>query len=401
MSDLPNVVVATSVDQVEALRDAWQSAGVNNLDSDIDYFLTVVRSSPSVIRPHVVCLRRPGMPDLFGIARLEDFPLRVAIGHRTLARPKLRGIVVTFGGIVGAAGIEEEQLILDELERPLRTGEAEALVLRRLDCTGSQYRAAKGRGRFLLCVHGQVVVHRWTAEKPETLEAFLNNRSAKTRQTLRRQDRRLERDHGDGLRLVRFEHADQSDELARDLETVAVRTYQRGMGVGHRGDAVERALIELGLSRGWLRVWMLYLNGKPAAFWTGTTYAGTFTIGTPGFDPDHGRESVGRYTMFRMLEDVFSDERISRLDLGQGDAEYKEAFDPARTDETDVTLLAKRPRSVALGLLSSAVLLVNGWGRRLVRDSARGRQFEQAWRRRLTDRSSALAKPDKPHLNQG
>jgi hypothetical protein len=336
-----------------------------------------------------VCIRRPGKPDLFGSARLEDFPLRFSLAHRTLARPKLRGVVLSFGGIVGAAGAEDEQLVLNELERPLRTGEAEALVLRRLDYNGSQYRAAKGRRGPLLRLHGQLVAHRWTAEKPESLDVFLSKRSAKTRQTMRRQDRRLERDYGDGLRLVRFERADQSDELARDLETVAARTYQRGLGAGHRGDAVDRALIELGLSRGWLRVWLLYLNGKPAAFWTGTTYAGTFLIGTPGFDPDHEKESVGRYTMFRMLEDVFSDERISRLDLGQGDAEYKQAFEPSRTDETDVILLARRPRAVALGMLSSAVSIVNGWGRRVVRDTAKGRKFEHAWRRRLTDGSSA------------
>lgn len=389
MGNLPDVVVATSVDQVEELRDAWQSACASNIDSDIDYFLTVVRNAPWVIKPYVVCIRRPGKPDLFGIARLEEFPLRLSVGYRTLARPRLRGIVLTFGGIVGATGIEDEQLVLDELGRPLRTGEAEALVLRRLEYNGSQYRAAKGGRGPLLRLHGQQVVHRWTAKKPKTLEAFLRTRSAKTRQTIRRQDRRLEHDYGDGLRLVRFEHAGQADELACDLEIVAAKSYQRGLGAGYRSDAVSRALIELGLSRGWLRVWMLYLQGRPVAFWTGTTYAGTFLLGTPGFDPDYRKESVGRYTMFQMLEDVFSDERVTRLDLGQGDAEYKQAFEPARTDETDVIMLAKRPRAVTLGMLSSAMSIVNGWGRRVVRDTTKGRQFEQAWRRRLTDGSSA------------
>jgi hypothetical protein len=383
VGDMPDVVVATDVDQVEALRDAWQSAGVENIDSDIDHFLAVVRNSPSVIRPHVVWIRRPAKPDLFGIARLEQFSLRVAIGYRTLARPQLRGIVVTSGGIVGAAGAEDEQLILGELGRPLRTGEADALVLSHLDRAGTLHQVARDRGGLLLRVHGQLVSHRWIAKKPETLEAFLSNRSAKTRQTVQRQNRKLERAYGDGLRLVRFDRADQAGDLARDLETVAARSWQRGVGRGYHSDAAGRALSELALSRGWLRAWLLYLNGRPVAFWSGTTYAGTFATGTPGFDPDYTKDSVGRYTMFRMLEDVFSDERVSRLDLGQGDAEYKQAFGPERIDETDVIVLAKRPRAVALGLLSSGVSIVNRWGRRLVRDSAWGRRLEQAWRRRL------------------
>jgi hypothetical protein len=139
VGDLPDVVVATSVDQVEALRDAWQSACVSNIDSDIDYFLTVVRNAPWVIKPYVVCIRRPGKSDLFGICPAGGLPRRLSLGYRTLARPALRGIVLTFGGIVGAVGVEDEQLVLDGLERPLRTGEAEALALRRLDHAGSQY----------------------------------------------------------------------------------------------------------------------------------------------------------------------------------------------------------------------------------------------------------------------
>ena len=383
MGDLPDVVVATGVDGVEALRDAWQSAGVGDLDSDIDYFLGVVRNAPWVIRPHVVCIRRAGKPDLFGIARLEDFPLRVSFGHRALVRPALRSIVVTFGGIVGAAGAEDEQLILDELQRPLGTGEAEALVLRRLDHTGSLHRVAMDRGGRLLRVHGQVIAHHWRAKKPESLEAFLSNRSAKTRQTVRRQDRRLERDYGDALRLVRSGRMDEHHDVVRDMETVAARTYQRGAGrAAFRDDAVDRALLELGLRRGWFRAWMLYLKEKPVAFWLGTAYAGTFTIMVPGFDPDHSKESVGRYTMFRMLEDVCADEHISQIDLGQGDFEYKQSFEPERIDETDVVLLAKRPRAVAIGLLASGVTVMNGWARSLVRSSAMGKRLERAVLRR-------------------
>ena len=64
---LSQVVVARTVDEVESLRKIWETAGVSDLDSDIDYFLTVVRYGSFVVRPHVVLIRRPGRPALMAI----------------------------------------------------------------------------------------------------------------------------------------------------------------------------------------------------------------------------------------------------------------------------------------------------------------------------------------------
>lgn len=387
MDDRRDVFVATTVAQVEELRDAWQSAGIANIDSDVDYFLAVTREETSVIKPYVVCIRRPGRPDLFGIARLEKFPLQLSLGTRTLARPRLRSIVLTHGGIVGCAGPEDEELILNELERPLHMREAEALVLRQLNTTGTLYGKAKARRGLLLRLHSQPVTHRWTAEKPETIEAFLNNRSAKSRKEVLRRLRSLEREYGNDLQLIRFDSLSQSGDLVRDLETVAAKTYLRRAGRGFHNDAASRTLIMLGLSQGWLRAWLLYLKGTPVAYWTGTIYAGTFSGTTTGYDPDHSHEAVGRYTMFRMLEDLCADESVSRIDLGQGDFEYKQEFNPVRTDETDVVLLAKRPRPVLFGLIRFAVAIVNSNAKRIIRSSTKGRQLERALLRKRIIRS--------------
>jgi len=380
--DAPQVVVAQTVDEIEDLRSAWRAAEVGDIDSDIDYFLIVAQHADWVVQPYVVCIRRAGRPDLFGIARLENFPLRLAIGYRTLARPRLKAIVVTFGGIVGAETAEDYDLILTELRKPLRSGLADALVMRRLDRAGFGFRSASRlAGPFQ--VRGGAVSRRWLAELPDSLEAFLALRSTKTRQTIRRQDRHLEREHGDDLRLRRFVSAQDSADLFLHMEAVAATSYQRSLGAGYQGGAVDRALIEFGLIKGWLRAWVLYFGQKPVAFWTGTTCAGTFAIGTPGFDPAFGKDSVGRYTMHRMLEDICTDESVLRLDLGQGDAEYKAAFGPSQVEESDIIMIAKRPRALALGMLASALWIVNGWGRRFVKNSTRGQTFKRAWRRRL------------------
>jgi CelD/BcsL family acetyltransferase involved in cellulose biosynthesis len=379
------VVVARTVAEVEGLRSAWEAAGVADIDSDLDYFLTVVRNAANVVRPHVVLLRRDGLPDLMAIARVEQLQVPIALGYRTLARPTLRAVVLAFGGIVGARGPADERLLVAELQRPLVDGEADMLLLRKIDVNGTLRQVALAGASLLRRSHAQQETRRWVAELPESLDAFLRGRSAKTRQTYKRQDRRLEREYGDGLRLRRFEVPGEMEELCRDLEEVASKTYQRGLGAAYSGTPLELALIQAGLSSGSFRAWMLYLNDCPVAFWSGTTFAGTFATGTPGFDPEYARDSVGRYTMFRMLEDLCADDRVTRLDFGHGEAEYKAAFGSAERVESDVFLVRRGLRPLAVNLAATALGLVNSWGRNLAHETAWGRRLKRSWRSRVTE----------------
>jgi hypothetical protein len=380
------VVVARTVDELESLRKIWETAGVSDLDSDIDYFLAVVRYGSFVVRPHVVLIRRPGRPTLMAIARLERLGIPLSIGYRTVMRPQLRAIVVTFGGLVGVAGADDERVLINELRRPLDTGEADMLLLRKIDIDGTLREVVVEGAGWLRRSHAQPTSRRWVASIPESLDAFMSGRSTKTRQTLRRQDRNLVRKYGAGLRLRRFEHPDEMAELCRDMEAVASKTYQRGLGAAYSGSPLDLGLIELGLRRGWFRAWMLYLQERPVAFWQGTTYAGTFTTGTPGFDPDHTKDSVGRYTMFRLVEDLCADDDVARWDFGHGDAEYKAAFGVPERIESDVFVVRRGLRPVTVNLAATTLSLINGWGRHLAEETDWGRQLKRAWRSRMARR---------------
>jgi GT2 family glycosyltransferase len=381
--------VARTLDDVEGLRSAWDAADVDDIDSHIDYFLTVLRHASNVIRPHVVLLRRPGMADLMAIARIERLQMPLSLGYRTLAKPTLRAVVLTFGGLVGVRGPEDERLLVDELRRPLSTGEADLLILRKVDVTGTLPQIVVDGVGWLRRSHAQPETSRWVAQVPDSLDAFLSVRSTKTRQTLRRQDRRLERTYGEGLTLRRFEHPDEIVELFRDLEEVASKTYQRGLGAAYSGSPLDMALIESGLRGGWFRIWMLYVHGHPVAFWSGTTYAGTFATGTPGFDPEYTRDSVGRYTMLRMVEDLCADDRVTRLDFGHGDAEYKAAFATALRTESDVFIVRRGLRPVAVNLVATALFGVNSRARQVAQKTDWGRRLKREWRRRIASHATA------------
>lgn len=382
------IEVARDVAEVEALRASWQAAEIRNVDSDIDYFLTVVEMSPYALRPHVVRCRRPGRPDQLGIARIEQYELPLRIARHTLAVPRLRAVVVTFGGIVGVDTQDDAAALLDALYEPVRRGEADALVLRDLavhaPVMAAAHHLAAGRR-----VYGMPVQHRWLAERPASLEEFLKQQSYARRKDMRRCLRRLDAGAAGVLHLRRASTPEDGDGLVRDIEQVAAIAYQRRIETGFVGHALTEALVRLGLERGWFRAWVLYLDQRPVAFWAQTKYAGVFGGGSTAYDPSFQRHSVGQYCMLRMIEDIATDDEITLLDLGHGDFDYKQKFMSWTVPEKDAIIVAARPRPVALAGMASVSALVNRWGKAMLsrRDHAR------TWLRARTRRGAAAPSP--------
>jgi CelD/BcsL family acetyltransferase involved in cellulose biosynthesis len=266
--------------------------------------------------------------------------------------------------------------------QPLERGEADLLLLRNLDVAGTLRMAASASCGWLRRSHAEEISGRWMVKLPGALDELLASRSAKTRSTLRRHERKLQSEFGERLRLRRFENVQDMQELQAGLEHVSARAYQRGLGAGYSNSPLDNALLELTLRQGRHRTWMLYLDNRPVAFWMGTICGGTFAIGTPGFDPDFARESFGRFTMLRMLQDLCVDPSIDLLDFGHGEAEYKSAFGECMRTETGIILTSRRALPIAATQLSSALSLINNQGRRLVRDAEWGKKLKKKWRNR-------------------
>ncbi|HEU4986900.1 MAG TPA: GNAT family N-acetyltransferase [Rhizobiaceae bacterium] len=376
-----SVTVATTFEAVEKLRPAWQSLSIAEIDSDIDYFLTVVRHAGEILAPHVVHIRRPGRPDLMAVARLENLPVPFRFGYSTFGRATFRAIVLAFGGILGAQNREDEDLVIHHLLASLEKGDADLLLMRNVLVDSSLYAAFMRAVSPLRRANGQPMARRWIGDIPDSFDKFLEIRSSKTRGNLRRHERQLMKEYGDRLRLRRFTRPAELPELLRDMETVASRTYQRGMGVGFMGSALDKGLMRLGLEKGWYKAWMLYLDERPLAFWMGMAYGGTFFIGTPGFDPEYTKDSVGRFTMLKMIEDLCADPAISRLDYGHGDAEYKAAFGHCAGFDSDVLLGSRRPRAILVLMAYSALSLLNNRAKHMIEDTSWGRRLKVALRR--------------------
>lgn len=378
--DYTTVTVATRQDEMESLRPIWNGLAPRDIDSDIDFFSTVVANAELVINPTILHMRTADGRDLMAVSRLEILHIPFRFGYAKLGKAVVRALVVTFDGILGARTPTDEAALMKELYGFMTRGEADFILMRNVAVEGTLFREAlASAGSGLRTLTSQAST-RWVADIPSSYEAFLQRKSAKSRYTLRRQARVLE-DAFATVRVHRFCRPEEFEAMCADMETVAATSYQRRLGVGFSGAAMQMALIKRGLEMGRYSTWMLYLDDQPVAFWNGYAYRDTFFVGTPAFNHEYGKYSVGKHVMLGMIEDLCNEPSITRLDFGHGDAEYKSTFGRADRVEKDIYLAAARPFPLLVITTLRLNTLLQNSARQVVERLEFAKRLKMRWRK--------------------
>ena len=382
MNRATSVRTARSREEVEALRTVWNRFDRDVVNADIDYHLMLVERRPEALRPHVLLLTRDGAPSSLVVGRVEDTPLPVKLGYKTVSQPRVRALTVSYGGVLGQEDDEAAEVVIDELARALRRGEAEVARLRNLKVGSPLHRTARSSAGLLTKDRFALPAEHWRARLDGSFEDYLGRRSSKTRSNLRRYGRKFEAAFPDAIELRTFRHPADLDRLLQDTRTVYEGTYHRALGVGFSDTDAERELTTLSLARGWFRGFVLYVDEKPCAFWHGIRYGHVFSTGPTGYDPAFGSHRVGTYLLGRMVEELSRDEALDWIDFGFGDAEYKQHFGDESWLEEDVLVWARRPRPIRLNATRTALLAADRSARSLLRRRGLLAKARHLWRTR-------------------
>lgn len=353
-SALYETTVARSVDEVESLRPLWEGLQGENLPTDIDYFLTVSRYNPTVLRPHVVVVQPPEAEPSLLAGHLSRLRLNHGFGPRTPFRPSVRAISV-YRGVVGRPTPEALSAALRSLAGELGPT-ADAILLHNLERGSPLFEASVHTFPARLRERWSPRKARWACEIGPTLEDTLRSRSSKTRENVRRIQRRIANDFGARAEVRILREPSEAETLFRDLDAVAVKTYQTRFSTVFSDDEFERRLVEVGMRKGWYRAYMLYVDERPIAFWTGYSYGGAFGWrGVTGYDPEYRSYSVGTYLLTHVLDDLSRDPGVRLFSLGPGDFPYKRFFGDRRWEEVDVRVFASTPRGIWVNAVGSGV----------------------------------------------
>jgi CelD/BcsL family acetyltransferase involved in cellulose biosynthesis len=187
-------------------------------------------------------------------------------------------------------------------------------------------------------------------------DEYLAGRSTGLRRQLGRLERRLA-DQG-----LRYRLTTKPDELMADLDTLFALHRARWQGSPWfvSGERFHREFAAAALERGWLRLWLMELNGTAVAAWLGYRFAGVESYYQAGRDPAWDKASVGSVLLAHTIRAAFEDEMREYRFL-RGGEDYKSRF---ATSEVGSVVQLVRATS-ALGRAASWALAARSALRRV------------------------------------
>jgi CelD/BcsL family acetyltransferase involved in cellulose biosynthesis len=321
---LLHLEVIDDVGRFEALREEWDALLAHSENPQVfltwEWLHSWWRHLRGRRRLHLIVVRRDG--DLVALAPLV---VRGAGLWPLFARVELMGT-----GVVGSDYLDiivrrdappaALALLADHL-----AGLRSVLDLRQLPARGSRAEMlAEG-----LVAHGYRLSRRDTDVCPflrlagHTWESFLATLGPEHRANVRRRIRKLEQ------RGAVFEQVRGEAQRRRGLAALFALHQQRWdrLGGSQAFDspavlAFHQEVTQRFLERGWLRLYVLWLDGQAAAALYGLRHADSFYFYQSGFAPEHARASVGLVALALAVRSAI-EEGVREFDLLHGSEPYK------------------------------------------------------------------------------
>lgn len=381
-SDL-SVRAFRTTDEIREISDLWRN-WQHHPNSALDFYLMILRMRPAILRPHVLVVYRNDHPITLLVGRIEDQRMELKLGYATLGKPRARALVLIYCGMLGENSTESCQALIGSILESLREGEADFASFSSLRDDGSLLRWSRTLpGTLSRDFFPTTQPHR-SMHLPPTADELYKNLPSKQRKNQRWQAKKFEQAFPEGLEIKCFHEPAALDRMFADVEMVAKKTYQRGLGVGFINNPEMRERMWQSAENGWLRAYVLYVGANPSAFWIGSVFDSTFYSSYMGYDPAYTQYSPGMYLIMKVLEQFCGGDEVQRLqavDFGLGDAQYKQVLGDVSWQETSTYVFAPTVRGYALNLLRAPIALLNLFAKKALEGTNVLMKVKRSWRR--------------------
>ncbi|MBX3438206.1 MAG: GNAT family N-acetyltransferase [Planctomycetaceae bacterium] len=157
---------------------------------------------------------------------------------------------------------------------------------------------------------------------PSTPEEYWSRFHSRQRYRLRKERKRI-----GAYEVRRCTELHQIDDWLTAAHEISQKTWQtRQLGLRIRNSDEERAYLTFLATLGALRSYVLYVEGRPAAFVQSQQWNGVYHYDELGFDRNLAKQNPGKVLLQEILDDLLTHNRPQTFDFGLGDADYKRFF---------------------------------------------------------------------------
>jgi CelD/BcsL family acetyltransferase involved in cellulose biosynthesis len=303
-----------------------------------------------------VVVDRGGRPEAVLVGRIDLGHISCRLGYLRLNLPA-RILCFVFGALRGNPSKENCDLIVTSILECLSDREADVAYMNFLRADSDLYRLAIQKPSRLCRDYIRITQPHFAATLATSAEGFYRGLSSGARWQAKSKQKRLIKDSAGDVKVRCFREVGELDRMIQDLEQVARNSYQRGLRVGFFDTPAVRNQLRLKAERGWLRGYVLYVTGRPAAFWIGDVNQGTFGSDYLAYDAEFGEYSPGMFLIYKVIEGFCESkgEGVSAIDFATGHAQYKQVMSNQEWSETSVYIFAPSIKGISLNLVRSVV----------------------------------------------
>lgn len=171
-------------------------------------------------------------------------------------------------------------------------------------------------------------------------ENYMERFSPKTRSTLRRKQRKLDKEADGTMEIAAFRTPQEIAAFYDEAVPLSRRTYQaRLLDAGLPDTAADRAEAASLAARDRVRAYLLRVHGKAIAYLFLPIEGDTLVYAHLGYDDDHAKLSPGTVLQLVALEQLFAEDRYRYFDFTEGEGAHKAMFGTDHVEACSFLLL--------------------------------------------------------------
>ena len=393
-----SVQIAVNMREIEELKRVWRK-WTNGLDTDVDYFSHNLKNDSTILRPHVITVWEDGVAQAMLVGRVTKRRLSTVVSFVNIPGPNVNVLEIVKGGRIGLQSSAIDKRLAMELLDAIRGGDVDLVCFQRLSLNSDLLHEVRRLPGLLIKDRVPHVFYYSVL----SLKARPGERASllpgKARREVRRKARILEREFPAKVRVKYFSAPLEMEAGVRDALMVAQNTWQYHLSNGFSNSAQIQTNLRFLARKGWLRIYVLYLEDRPCAFLIGQLFRNTFYCQYAGYHPDFARFSVGSLLTAWALESL-AEAGVKQVDLGEGGQEHNRRLGCQKREEGTVHVYSPTLRGLWLNMFFAVTQTIRAGGRRTL-VGLRLSWLVKIWERFLVSRSKSRNLPsvDKRHVN--
>lgn len=358
-----HIQAVTSWEGLQKLRQDWEKHQWHP-GADFEFYQLVIQSRRPLCSPCVFVVFKCDIIIALLVGRIEKAEILMRFGYAIIGSLNVRKLVLIEGGFMGSRTDVIWTHLLNFIAVYLAKQNLDLASLENLGLNSFQHVVAKKNfGRNQLCPAN--AAEHWLLQLPKTFDEFMASRSKKRRYWLNRLPRILDRDFPNEWQIVCYRSIAEASLFSEAAETIARKTYHRGLGVGFKSNDETIRRITMEAQRNQLCSYVLHIRNEPKAFWYCFRYGKTLYLAATGYDPVYRSYEIGTILLMKVFRDHCNAE-TEKVDFGLGDAEYKQRFGTEHFPEATFWLFPNTAKGLYLNIVNSLTLFLNRSARSLL-----------------------------------